>query len=186
MTKVFTAAAVAAAILTARSGGAQTAAQNGVTGSCSSISCDIQKDWLRNGFLLYGVADAMPEDKFGFKPTPAQQTFGERVLHSASTDISLLMTLGAKTPPPAIDMKATAKAGVLAALRQSGEYGTAVLKEFSDQQLAERVASPWFMGPMSSRQRIVYFLMTHSQDVYGQLAVYLRLNGITPPLSRQP
>ena len=186
MTKVFTAAAVAAAILTARSGGAQTAAQDGVTGSCSSISCDIQKDWLRNGFLLYGVADAMPEDKFGFKPTPAQQTFGERVLHSASTDISLLMTLGAKTPPPAIDMKATAKAGILAALRQSGEYGTAVLKEFNDQQLADRVASPWFMGPMSSRQRIVYFLMTHSQDVYGQLAVYLRLNGITPPRSQRP
>jgi len=123
MHKMVTAAAVAATILTARSGGAQTAAQDGVTGSCSSISCDIQKDWLRNGFLLYGVADAMPEDKFGFKPTPAQQTFGERVLHSASTDISLLMTLGAKTPPPAIDMKATAKAGVLAALRQSGEYG---------------------------------------------------------------
>jgi len=186
MTKVFTASVVVAAIWTARWGGAQPAAQNGVTGSCSSISCDIQKDWLRNGFLLYGVADAMPEDKFGFKPTPAQQTFGERVLHSASTDISLLMTLGAKTPTPAIDMKATAKAGVLAALRQSGEYGTAVLKEFSDQQLAERVASPWFMGPTSSRQRIVYFLMTHSQDVYGQLAVYLRLNGITPPLSRQP
>jgi uncharacterized damage-inducible protein DinB len=42
------------------------------------------------------------------------------------------------------------------------------------------------MGPKSSRQRIVYFLMMHNQDTYGQLVVYLRLNGITPPLSRQP
>ena len=50
----------------------------------------------------------------------------------------------------------------------------------------ERGASPWFMGPMSTRQRILYFLMMHNQDTYGQLVVYLRLNGITPPASRQP
>ena len=62
----------------------------------------------------------------------------------------------------------------------------AVIKEFGDQGLATRVASPPFMGPLSSRQRMLYFLMTHSQDTYGQLVVYLRLNGITPPASRQP
>jgi hypothetical protein len=39
---------------------------------------------------------------------------------------------------------------------------------------------------MATRQRILYFLMTHSQDTYGQLVVYVRLNGITPPASRQP
>jgi hypothetical protein len=42
------------------------------------------------------------------------------------------------------------------------------------------------MGPMASRQQIAYFLTAHSQDTYGQLVVYLRLNGITPPFSRQP
>ena len=56
--------------------------------------------------------------------------------------------------------------------------------------LLARIDSPgplgWFMGPKMSRQRALYFLMAHTQDTYGQLAVYLRLNGITPPLSRQP
>ena len=42
------------------------------------------------------------------------------------------------------------------------------------------------MGPKVSRQRVLYFLMTHSQDAYGQLVVYARLNAITPPASRQP
>jgi uncharacterized damage-inducible protein DinB len=74
----------------------------------------------------------------------------------------------------------------MAAVQKVGDYGIAVIKEFSDQQLTGRVESPWFMGPMASRQRILYFLMTHSQDTYGQLVVYLRLNGITPPASRQP
>ena len=154
--------------------------------ACATIACDIQKDWLRNNIMLYGLAGAMPEDKYGFKPTPAQQTFAERLMHVVEIDQSLLKTIGPRTPPPPINMKATSKADVMAAIQRSGEYGAAVLKEFTDQQLAERVDSPWFMGPTSSRQRIVYFLMTHSQDTYGQLAVYLRLNGVTPPLSRQP
>lgn len=158
----------------------------GVGQQCSSLSCEIQNDWTRNNVMLYGVADAMPADKFGYKPTPAQQSFGERVMHVVAIDMSLLATIGAKTPPPAINIQATAKPDVLAALRQHAEYGIAVLKEFTDQTLLDQVASPWFMGPKSSRQRIVYFLMTHNQDTYGQLVVYLRLNGITPPLSRQP
>jgi uncharacterized damage-inducible protein DinB len=155
-------------------------------GPCSNLSCEIQNDWTRNNVLAYGLAGAMPEDKYGFKPVPEEQSFGERVLHIAQVNVSLLETLGAKTPAPAIDPKATSKAAAMAALQKAGEYGTAVIKEFSDQQLTARVASPWFMGPMSSRQRILYFLMTHSQDTYGQLVVYLRLNGITPPASRQP
>ena len=155
-------------------------------GPCSNISCEIQNDWTRNNVMVYMLADAMPEGKFGFKPVPEEQSFGERVLHVAQVNVSLLQGLGAKTPPPAIDPKATSKAESRAALLKVGEYGIAVIREFSDQQLTARVASPYFMGPMSTRQRILYFLMEHSQDTYGQLVVYLRLNGITPPLSRQP
>lgn len=155
-------------------------------GPCSTLSCEIENDWSRNNSLAYGLAGAMPAEKYGFKPVPEEQSFGERVLHIAQVNVSLLQTLGAKTPAPTIDPKATSKTEAMAALQQAGAYGVAVIKEFGDQQLTARVASPWFMGPMSSRQRILYFLMTHSQDTYGQLVVYLRLNGITPPMSRQP
>ena len=155
-------------------------------GPCSNLTCEIQNDWSRNNVMMYGLARAMPEDKYGFKPTPQQQTFGERVLHVAQINLALLQTLGAKAPAPTLDPKATSKDGAMAALQSVGDYGIAVIKEFGEQQLATRVASPPFMGPMSSRQRILYFLMTHSQDTYGQLVVYLRLNGITPPASRLP
>jgi hypothetical protein len=66
------------------------------------------------------------------------------------------------------------------------DFGAAVIKEFNDQQLSERVASLPFMGPTASRLRIIYFSMGHSQDIYGQLAVYLRLNNVTPPASNRP
>lgn len=153
---------------------------------CADVLCDIQKDWARNNGMFYLTAQAMPEDKFGFKPTLAQQTFRERVLHVASVNVDLLRTLGGKVPPPAIDMNAASKAGALKELQKSSEYGAALLKEFTEAQLAERVPSAPFMGPTSSRQQMFYFLMTHTQDTYGQLVVYLRLSGITPPFSAQP
>ena len=155
--------------------------------ACTTVACDVQADWEFNRQGLVGIVNAMPEDKFGFKPTPAQESFAERVMHVVNIDVKLLSTLGGKTPAPMIkNPKATAKADVLAALNQSMDYGAAVLKEFNDQQLSERVTSLPFMGPTVSRLRVTYFSIAHSQDIYGQLAVYLRLNGVTPPRSVRP
>ena len=159
-------------------------------GPCSNLVCEVENDWSRNNYLIYGLANAMPEDKFGYKPTPAQQTFGERVLHAAQVNLLLLQALGAKTPAPAIGVNATSKAASMDALQRVGDYGVAVIKELGEAGLQARIDSPepiaWFMGPQVSRQRALYFLMSHSQDTYGQLVVYARLNGITPPASRQP
>jgi hypothetical protein len=140
--------------------------------------------------MVYGLAGAMPEDKYSYKPTPAQQSFGERVMHAAEINLMLLQGLGAKTAAPSVDLKTTTKAASMAALQRVGEYGVAVIKELGDQGLQARIDSPgpmaFFMGPKVSRQRVLYFLMAHSQDTYGQLVVYARLNGIVPPASRQP
>ena len=155
-------------------------------GSCSNLVCDLRNDWDRNNVMVASVATAMPEEMYGFKPTPAQETFGQRVLHVASIHVQLLQSLGAKTKAPDLNFKATSKAEILSVLQGAGDYGNAVMKEFSEAQLAERAPSLPFMGGSASRQRILNFLMMHAMDTYGQLAVYLRLCGVTPPLSRQP
>ena len=159
-------------------------------GPCSNLVCEVENDWSRNNAMLYGLANAMPADKFGYKTTPAQQSFGERVLHAAQVNLLLLQALGAKTSAPSIDANATSKAASMDALQRVGEYGVAVIKELGEQGLLARISAPgptaFFMGPQVSRQRVLYFLMAHSQDTYGQLVVYARMNGITPPLSRQP
>jgi hypothetical protein len=182
-----------ASLLSAQTPAANPRQQPAFMGPCANPVCEIQNDWSRNNFMIYGLADAMPADKFNYKPTPAQQSFGERVLHAAQVNLMLLQSLGAKTPAPALDTNAanaTSKAASMAALQRVGDYGVAIIREFGEQGLMARIDSPgpvgFFMGPQVSRQRVLYFLMTHSQDTYGQLVVYLRLNGITPPLSRQP
>ena len=62
--------------------------------------------------------------------------------------------------------------------------GTDLLKEQTESGILETINGPKFLGP-SSRARIFWFLMGHSMDIYGQMVVYLRLNGIVPPASRK-
>ncbi len=150
--------------------------------ACTNLACDVQADWARSMRLLITTAEAMPEDKWGYKSTPAQRSFGEQVMHIVQIDQKLLGGLGGKTPAPQINMKPASKAHTVAALRQSLEFGAAVVKEFDDQGLLERVPG-MFLGASASRIRLINFSMTHSQDVYGQMVVYLRLNGVVPPAS---
>ncbi len=153
--------------------------------ACTTLTCDVQADFERTRATITGIVNAMPDDKFGFKPTPAQQTFAERVMHIALTDVALMGTLGAKTPAPMLNPKASTKADVMAELQKAYDFEAAALKEFTDAQLIERVKSLPFLGPTVSRMRLIYFAFGHSQDIYGQMAVYLRLSGVVPPASNR-
>lgn len=152
---------------------------------CTTLACDTQADFDRTRATITGIVNAMPDDKFGYKPTPAQRSFAEQVMHIATIDVALLGTLGAKTPAPMLNAKATTKAEVMAELQKSYDYGAAVIKEFGDAQLVERVKSLPFLGPTVSRLRVINFSFSHTQDIYGQMAVYVRLNGVTPPASNR-
>lgn len=151
-----------------------------------SLQAELLKDWSALKTTMHRIADEMPADKYGFRPTEAQQTFGERAVHVAIVNVALLGALGGTAiPKPVIDPKATTKDAALKALDDSFDYGIALLKQQSDQTLLDRAeAPPRFLGP-SSRARIIGFLVGHTWDTYGQMAVYLRLNGHVPPASQR-
>jgi uncharacterized damage-inducible protein DinB len=151
-----------------------------------ALQAEVLKDWSALKATLHAIAAEMPADKYTYRPTPAQQTFGERVVHIANVNVGILSTLdGGATPKPAIDAKATAKESALKALDDSFDYGTALLRAQTDATLLQPApAPPRFLGP-SSRARLVTFLVGHTWDIYGQLAVYLRLNGLVPPASQR-
>jgi uncharacterized damage-inducible protein DinB len=150
-----------------------------------SLQAELLKDWIGLKETMHKIAAEMPADKYGFKPTPAQQTFGERTAHVATTNVYFLGLLGGTATKPTIDPKATSKDAALKALDDSFDYGAAILKQQTDETLLQSVASaPKFMGP-SSQARIIAFLAGHTWDIYGQMAVYLRLNGQVPPASQK-
>jgi uncharacterized damage-inducible protein DinB len=158
------------------------AAQAGSTG----VKDDLIKDWQAQKKEMMEIADAMPADKFDYKATPAERSYGEQVMHVAQVNAGLLKTLGGKaTAPTFVPPKATTKEQAMKALEDSYDYGTALLQEQTEASVCETINGPKFLGP-SSRARIFWFLMGHSMDIYGQMAVYLRLNGVVPPASRKP
>ena len=166
--------AVAALALTASSAFAQ-----------ATIHGDLMKDWSSQKDMIVKIANAMPEVKFGFKPTPAQRSYGEQIMHVALTNVDLLKVLAGKAAAPAFTAEsAKTKAEILKALADSYDYGAALLDEESEATIGQSLQdSPAWLGP-ATRARIVWTLLAHTMDIYGQMAVYLRLNGIVPPASR--
>jgi uncharacterized damage-inducible protein DinB len=173
-----------------RGGVAQPAAQAAKT---QTVLGDLLKDWQNQKSIMLGIAEAMPEDKFGFKPTVPQRTYGEQIMHVAQVNVDLLKAIGGKAAPPSFGAEdAAKKAAVIKALADSYDYGTALLKEQTDSSLSELVRAPLFVGTgagavyvgPSTRARIFWFLLGHSMDIYGQMAVYLRMSGVVPPASR--
>lgn len=149
------------------------------------VKAEVRQDWTGMKDTLMKIADAMPGDKFSYKSTPPQRSYGEQLLHIATANVNVLKDMGGKVQPPTINTKATAKADIVKALGDSFDYGTAIIDEQTDQSMLLRVKTPFRVGD-STRARVFYLLVGHAWDIYGQMAVYLRLNGITPPASQQP
>ena len=131
------------------------------------------------------IANAMPEDKFGYRATAPQRSFGEQILHVADANVVWTKTLGSEATPPTVDTEATSKAEAIRALQASFDYAAAVISEQTPDSMLEQVEMPW-SGERESRLHVVYSMIGHAWDIYGQMAVYLRLNGYIPPASQTP
>jgi uncharacterized damage-inducible protein DinB len=151
----------------------------------ASLQAELLKDWTELKPVMMAISTAMPADKFTYKSTPAQRDYGQQIMHVATGNLLYLRSFGGKAAAPAINRDATSKAEILQALAASFDYGEALIREQTDQTMLQIVPTNQFLGP-SSKARIIYFLIGHTWDIYGQMAVYLRLNGIVPPRSDRP
>jgi hypothetical protein len=131
-----------------------------------------------------GAIDAMPADKFGYKPTPDQMSFGHLVIHITETNNSLCAKV-ADVPAPKVDeLKETdSKDKLLAAAKGSFDFCTDALSKMDDSKLGDSVEL--FGGHQFPRAMGALGLASTWADHYAAAAMYLRLNGILPP-SAQP
>ena len=98
-------------------GGGQALAQGrAARPTMTTLAGDVLDDYQGQKDLIINAANAMPDDKFTYKSTPAQRDFAAQVMHIVVVNQNMLGTLGAKTPKPTINDKATSKADVMAAL----------------------------------------------------------------------
>ena len=133
---------------------------------------------------LVGAAETMPADKYGYKPTPAQMAFGETIAHVAEVN-NFSCSKFADIPMPAAEKvtEKDSKEKLVAALKGSFDYCAQTLAKLDDSKLSESIT--FFGGRPATRATAVFELIDDLSDHYGQLSIYLRLNGLLPP-SAQP
>lgn len=131
---------------------------------------------------LKEAAEDMPEEKYGFKPTEAQMTFGEVVAHVAAGNFFLCNSLQG-TPPPLPANPAYSKDRLVERLEKSFDLCNAALEHADDSGLDDTV--PFFGGRAKTRAAVLVELAMDWADHYSQLAIYLRLNGVLPPTAKK-
>ncbi len=135
---------------------------------------------------VISAAEAMPADKFNFAPSTGDfkgvRTFGEQVAHIAAAQYYYFGNFGVKSSVNGDELeKLTGKDNVVKALKES--YA------FENQAVATMTASNAFAvvgAHDSTRAGLAAGCLAHTNDHYGQMVVYLRMNGIIPPASRKP
>jgi uncharacterized damage-inducible protein DinB len=130
------------------------------------------------------AVEAMPAEKFNYKPTADQMTFGHLVVHIAETN-DLLCSKAAAVPAPKVDeVKETdSKDKLVAALKASFDFCSDALAKMDDSRLAETTEG--FGGKQVTRAWISLVLAGTWADHYAEAAMYLRLNGVLPPTAKK-
>lgn len=125
------------------------------------------------------MAEKMPEEHYGFKPTPEIRTFGQLVAHVADSQArTCSAALGEQNAVNAASK--TTKADLIAALKESYAICDKAIDSLTDAKAGETIQ----MGQRQrSRLGALAGMISHSNEEYGYMAVYLRLKGIVPPSS---
>jgi uncharacterized damage-inducible protein DinB len=166
--------------------------------AADGFQADVAADLERTGKKLLGLAEAIPADKYGWRPAEGVRSVSEVFVHAANANLMLPVAMGlapaAGFTPPA-DMPAvmawmqereaglTAKEAVLAELAKSVDYAAATLGGLDSAVLDETIQP---LGFPASRRAYALVLLTHNHEHLGQAIAYARSIGVAPPWSDGP
>jgi len=150
----------------------------GVTGYRSEVLAEvtIQED------KFVRLAEAIPADKYTWRPAPDVRSFAEVFLHVAAANYNVYTLVG--TPRPAgVDVKGlekstTDKTKVIATLKDSFAHARKAITAMPDADLDKSL--DWFGGKNTERG-ILLFVTRHAAEHLGQSIAYARSIGVIPP-----
>jgi len=129
------------------------------------------------------AAEKMPEENYGFKPTPDVRSFGQVIGHVADAQyLFCSAVLGKTNPAPGIEKGKTTKADLVQALKDAFAYCDAAYDGMTDAQAAAQVK---FFGREQAKVTVLSFNTFHNNEHYGNIVTYMRLKGLVPPSSEK-
>jgi len=131
---------------------------------------------------MVAAAEAMPAEKYVFKPSPEMNSFGHLVMHIAQSNNTFCSKISGQAAPDAKMSESDPKDKLVAALKDSFAYCTTALAKVDDSKLGEQFM--FFGNRPISRGGALVQLGGSWTDHYATQAIYLRLNGILPPTAQ--
>ncbi len=136
------------------------------------------KRWNTAKEFTLKVADAMPAEHYGFKPTPDQRSFGEVLTHMAAANTRYFGAIQG-APPPMKEPPNADKETVKKFLAETFDWCAGMLGNFTEEDLAKTYAAPG--RPTLSGRDLVLNGFIHTAHHRGYSEVYMRLKGVAPP-----
>jgi uncharacterized damage-inducible protein DinB len=152
--------------------------------STSPVADALRQSLARNSKNMTAAVEAMPAEKFSFKPTATQNSYGHLVVHIAESNFRFCSAVSGLAAPEQPKLTETdAKETLVAAVRSSFDFCSSALAKLDDSHLADSIEL--FPGRTFTRAAAILILAGSWSDHYSEQAMYLRLNNILPP-SAQP
>jgi len=141
------------------------------------LSTDAKTNYQIVKMNILKAAEKMPDADYGFRPTPEVRTFGQLIAHVADAQMGICGIVKGE-PRKGDAASKTSKADLLAALKASIESCDAVYAASTD---LEGTAMVKALGRERPKLGMLNFNVAHDNEMYGAIAMYLRLKGIVPP-----
>jgi DinB superfamily len=159
------------------------APQASTTPVANPVSSFVKQQLTRYTKNMIAAAEAMPAEKYNFKPTPEMNTFAHLTMHIAEGNNALCAQIsGAPAPTGEKLAEDNPKDKLVAGLKASFDFCATALANVDDSKLSEPMLL--FGRVPSSRAGALIALSSGFADHYGAQAIYLRLNGILPPTAQ--
>lgn len=143
-------------------------------------------EWTHVSRQLVALAEAIPAEKYAWRPAPGVRSTGEVFMHIAGTNFYFLSRMGHKSPPDfeAVDVAkvSTDKAKVIDWLKRSLD---AVRDAHATVTAAELKKTAKFVGHEATYEGFYLRMLIHANEHMGQLIAYARMNGVVPPWSEK-
>jgi uncharacterized damage-inducible protein DinB len=135
---------------------------------------------------LVGLAQATPQDKYGWRPAPGVRSVSEVFVHVAGANFMIPGFAGVKrdkgvTLSRDMETTLTDKAQVIDLLKKSFAYAKQAIGDVPDGELDAPVT---LFGRPTTKRGTLVLITTHAHEHVGQSIAYARVNGIVPPWSQ--
>jgi uncharacterized damage-inducible protein DinB len=141
-------------------------------------------EWTHVSRQLIALAEAMPAEKYSWRPAAGVRSTGEVLMHVAGTNFVLLSHMGHELPADFeavnVEKVATQKARVIDWLKRSQD---AVREAHAKVSPSELRKTEKFFGHDATDEGLYLRIIIHANEHMGQLVAYARMNGVVPPWS---